>query len=153
LDFILDSKGDLYLIDAAPRFSAVALQFFHPCYADNSYVTRSINALLHKKTTLQKREKPLVYAYSKKLPLPKGRLIHFSQKESFSKYVIDWQFFLKPGDKIFRERNDTLNERRGYLTVIGKNLQEAKSRWTQEYKKLDFIIEKHSPQQEVLNHE
>ena len=145
LDFILDLKGVLWLIDASPRFSSTAIQFFNPCYADTSYVTRSISALLNKKISIQKRDKPLVYAYSKKLPLPKGRLIRFSQMESFSEYVIDWKFSLKPGEKIFKERNDFLNERRGYITVIGKDIQEAKARWSQEYKKLDVLIEKHPP--------
>ncbi|MDE0092055.1 MAG: hypothetical protein OXN83_02075 [Oligoflexia bacterium] len=141
LDFILDSKGDLYLIDAAPRLSATAIQFFGPCYADNSYVTRSISALLEKRINIQKRDKPLVYVYSKRLPLPKGQLIRFSQKESFSEYVIDWQFYLKPGEKIFQERNDSFTERKGHITVIGKDIQEAKKRWSQEYKKLEILID------------
>ena len=73
--------------------------------------------------------------------MPKGRFISLSQKESFSEYVIGWQFPLKPGKIIFRERNDFLSARRGYITVKGKDIQEAKDRWSQEYKKLNFLIE------------
>ena len=57
LDFIFDLKEVLWLIDASPRFSSTAIQFFNPCYADTSYVTRSISALLSKKISIQKRDK------------------------------------------------------------------------------------------------
>ena len=102
---------------------------------------RSINAVLNKKINIQERGHPLVYACSKKLPLPKGRLISFSQKEPFSKNVIDWDFPLKPGEEIYRERNDFLSGRRGYITVTGKNIQEAKHQWSREYRKLEYLIE------------
>ena len=142
LDFILDLEETLWLIDASPRFSSTALQFFGPCYGDTSYIERSINALLNKKINIQKRSKPLAYTYSKRFPLTKGQLIRFSQRESFSKYVIDWQFSLKPGEEIYRERNDFLNARRGYMTVTGQSIQKAKYQWSKEYKKLDFSIKK-----------
>ena len=142
LDFVLDLKGTLWLIDASPRFSSTALQFFGPCYGDASYVERSINALLSKKINIQKRGEPLVYSYSKRLPLPKGQLISFSQRKPFSEYVTDWKFSLKPGEEIYSERNDFLSARRGYITVIGKDIQEARYRYFKEYKKLDILIEK-----------
>lgn len=140
LDFILDPKNTLRLIDASPRFSSTALQFFNPCYGDTSYVERSIKALWGKKIDIQVRNNPLVYAFSKRLPLPKGRLINFSQTEPFSECVIDWKIPLKPGDEIYRERNDFLSARRGRITVTGKSIQEAEQQWLKEYKKLDFLI-------------
>ena len=142
LDFILDLKEELYLIDSAPRFSATVAQFLEPCYGDTSYIKRSISALLNKKINIQQRAKPLVYVYSKKLPLPKGELISFSKKEAFSEHVIDWKFNLNPGETIFQERNDALSARKGHITVTGKDIESAKKRWSQEYKKLDFLIKK-----------
>ena len=143
LDFILDLEGVLWLIDIGPRFSGTGIQFLEICYGDTSYIMRSISALLNKKINIQKRNEPL-YAYSKRLPLPKGRLINCSLKESFSEYVVDWKFTLKPGDEIFRERNEFLSQRRGHITVIGKDIQEAKNRWSQEFKKLEISIQKYS---------
>ena len=139
-DFILDSNKELYLLDASPRSSSTAVEFFKPCYLDESYAERSLRALLNQKIEIQERGNPKAYIYLKNLPLPKGYLLEFSQKEAFSDYVVNWNFSLYPGDQIFRDRNDALSKHRGHLAVIGNSAQQAKNRWFKEFKKLKFSI-------------
>lgn len=141
LDFILDSNENFYLLDASPRLSATANNFLNPCYSDTSYAKRSICALLNQKINIQKRGDFANYVYLKRLPLKKGTLVNFSQSEAFSNYVFKWKFNLKPRDKIFRDRNDFLSQKRGELAVTGKTVEQAKTRWFKEFKKLSFSIE------------
>ena len=138
LDCILSTNKELYLLDASPRFNGMPIDFLKLCYGDDSYIERSIRALLSQKIEIQERKEPIAYIYLKNLPLPKGRLIKFQQKKPFSDYVMDWEFNLHPGDYIFKERNDAFSKYRGHLAVAGDSVQQAKSRWTQEYDKLKF---------------
>ena len=141
LDFIISSKGEFYLIDAAPRMSATASAFFKPCYNDIYYDRRAIMAFLGRPIDIQKRSKPLNHLCLRRLPLPRGRFIRFSQKEPFSDYVVSWKFTLRPGDIIYPEHMDSLQVKRGELVVRGANMKEAGSRWLREFQKLKFSIE------------
>ena len=140
LDCILSDNKELYLLDASPRLNGLPIDFLKLCYSDDSYVERAIRALLNQKIEIQKRKEPIAYIYLKNLPLPKGRLIKFYQREPFSDYVVDWKFNLHPGNYIFKERNDAFSKYRGHLALAGANIQQAKNRWFQEYDKLKFSI-------------
>ena len=139
-DCIMSSDNELYLLDASPRFNGMPIDFLRQCYSDDSYLERAIRALLKEKIDIQERLEPINYIYLKNLPLPKGRLINFYQKEPFSESVVDWQFDLHPGDYIFKERNDAFSKYRGHLAVTGSNIEQAKSRWFEEFNKLKFSI-------------
>ena len=139
-DCILSPDKELHLLDASPRFNWMPVDFLKLCYSDISYGERSIRALLNQKIEIQERGNPKAYIYLKNLPLPKGYLLEFSQKEAFSDYVVNWNFSLHPGDQIFRDRNNALSKHRGHLAVIGNSAQQAKNRWFKEFKKLKFSI-------------
>ena len=139
-DCIISYDKELYLLDISPRFNGMPIDFLKQCYSDESYIERAIRALLKEKIDIQERSNPINYIYLKNLPLPKGRLINFYQKQSFSDFVVDWQFNLHPGDYIFKERNDAFSKFRGHLAVTGSNIQQAKNRWFKEFKKLKFSV-------------
>ena len=140
IDFVLDAKRDFYLLDVGPRLSAVTVNTVKHSYGDFLYPKRCIQAVLKQKIDIQKRGHPINYVYIKRLPLPAGRLVSFSQKESFSDNVVDWKFFLEPGDKIYEDKNDHLSRIKGELAVKATEVETAKNRWSKEFKKLSFSI-------------
>ena len=139
-DCVLASDKELYLLDASPRLNLLPIDFFKLCYGDASYKKRAVRAFLNQDIEIQERREPLTCIYLKNLPLPKGSLIQFAQEESFSDDVVDWSFSLRPGDQIYRERNDFLSKYRGHLAVKGVSANQAKARWLTEFKKLNFSI-------------
>ncbi len=141
-DCVLNSTDNqLYLLDASPRFNSLPIDFLRICYEDVSYGERAVRALLGEEVDIQKRNQPKNYVVFKRLPFPKGRLLSFSQKKPFSSSVVESKFPLKPGDLIFRERNDFLSAMRGHLAVKAESMKKAKTFWNKEFEKLEFFIE------------
>ena len=141
-DFILNPKGELYLLEADPRISEPSHRLLEYCYNDPFYIERAVLALLNEEIKIKERRKPEKYIYSKDLPLPEGVFTSFSQREPFSPDVLDFNFDLKPGDKIFLPQVDWLSQQRGCLTTAGKTPDLAKLSWFDNFAKLDFSIKK-----------
>ena len=142
-NLILFENKELYLLDASPRLSSTVGYFYKFVYPEDSYEKRCVQAVLNQKIKIYKHREPKSCVYLKRLPLPKGKFIHFIQKEPFSDYVFHFDFPLKSGDVIYRERKDSLMKKRGSLGVLGKNPEECKIRWHKEFQKLSFEIEEY----------
>ena len=142
-DSILFENKELYLIDTSPRLSSTVGYFYKFIYPEDAYEKRCVQAVLNHKIKIYKHREPKSCIYLKRLPLPKGKFIHFIQKEPFSDYVFHWDFSFRSGDEIYWEKNDSQSKQRGSLGVLGKNPEECKIRWHREFQKLSFKIEEY----------
>lgn len=131
LDLIYTTGGELVVIDLAPRMSSSGCEMsYWAKYNKNTYCENLVRIIAGESPILESH-KGMRPVYSRSFDFPKALVKKITYPSQLADYVLDKDFRLKDGDRVYEMRFDAQVKDRGTITTTGANLSEARKNWQQ----------------------